>query len=110
MIDLREKDRGRIIALANQYLPQHTQVWAYGGRVKGTNHDASDLDLVLVSASSDDFSLSDMQAFKDALQDSTIPILIQVVSWWHIPETFQNNIKQCYDVLCVVDKQANENE
>ncbi|MFI3246548.1 MAG: nucleotidyltransferase domain-containing protein [Ferrimonas sp.] len=106
MIDLREKDRVRIIALANQHLPHKTELWAYGSRVKGTNHDASDLDLVLVSGSRDDFSLSDMQAFKDALQDSTIPILIQVLSWWHIPESFQHNIKQCYEILCVVDKQA----
>lgn len=106
MIDLREKDRVRIIALANQYLPHNCELWAYGSRVKGTNHDASDLNLALVSASKTDYSLSDLQAFKDALQDSTIPILIQVVSWWHIPENFQNNVQQCYDVLCVVDKQA----
>lgn len=106
MIDLREKDKVRIIALANQHLAQNTEVWAYGSRVKGTNHEASDLDLVLFCSLAEDFSLSDMAAFKDALQESNIPILVQVVSWWHIPESFQNNIKQRYDVLCVVDKQA----
>lgn len=110
MIDLREKDKIRITALANLHLPSNTEIWAYGSRVKGTNHEASDLDLVLVSALSEDFSLSQMQAFKDALQDSTIPIFVKVVSWWHIPESFQHNIKQCYEILCVVDEKANENE
>ncbi len=108
MIDLREKDRVRIIELAQKTLPKNTQVWAFGSRVKGANHDASDLDLVLTSAQKDDFSLEHCFAFKEALQESNIPILIQVLSWWHIPQSFQDNILRRYEVLTVVGSLGSE--
>lgn len=110
MIDLREKDRIRIIALAEKTLPAHTQILAFGSRVKGTNHDTSDLDLVLRSEQQGDFSLANLAAFKQALHDSTIPILIQVLSWWHIPQSFQDNILKFHEVLTVVGASGKNKE
>ena len=102
MIDLREKDKVILCQLAQEIFPSGTEIWAYGSRIKGTNHDASDLDLVVhLAADSDaerDF-FEQLSNFKEALQESTIPIFVQVFAWSQIPESFKANIQQEYKVL-----------
>lgn len=96
---LRAKDKEHIIRLAAQTLRVPVEIWAYGSRVDGSAHDASDLDLVLRR---DDLSKIDwrqLAAFREVLQDSTIPLLVQVVDWAAIPETFRHNILARYEVL-----------
>lgn len=89
MIDLREKDRVRIEALAKEYLPEGSLLWAYGSRVKGQNHEASDLDLCAEMPNANPDALT---ALRLALQDSNIPIFVQVMDWHDIPESFRENI------------------
>jgi hypothetical protein len=36
---------------------------------------------------------------KVALQESSLPILVEVHDWAHLPATFHRNIEQCYVVL-----------
>ncbi|MEH6359068.1 MAG: nucleotidyltransferase domain-containing protein [Pseudomonadales bacterium] len=105
MIDLRAKDRLILCQLAQQIFTQGTKIWAYGSRVKGTNHDASDLDLVVHfdSTSSDNESFEQLVNFKEALQESTIPIFVQVFAWSQIPESFKSNIEENYQVLFSVE-------
>lgn len=102
MIDLREKDKEILCRLAQEIFAQGTEIWAYGSRVKGTNHDASDLDVV-VHFESDSISESkffqQLSNFKEALQESTIPIFVQVFAWTQIPESFKANIQQEHQVL-----------
>ena len=38
-MNLREKDRVRIIALAEKSFKSPFEIWAYGSRVNGDNHD-----------------------------------------------------------------------
>ncbi|WP_252179626.1 nucleotidyltransferase domain-containing protein [Endozoicomonas sp. 4G] len=104
MIDLREKDRKSVCDLASQIFPCGTILWAYGSRVKGTHHDASDLDLVVhfPDGQDDIDSFNQLATFNEALRDSNIPIIVQVLSWSAIPESFKTNIKSCYEVLCLV--------
>jgi len=106
MIDLREKDRLILCQLAQQIFTQGTKIWAYGSRIKGTNHDASDLDLVVhfdSKSSSDNDCFEQLSNFKEALQESTIPIFVQVFAWSQIPETFKSNIEENYQVLYNVE-------
>jgi predicted nucleotidyltransferase len=102
MIDLRAKDKVILCQLAQEIFPSGTEIWAYGSRIKGTNHDASDLDLV-VHFDSDSVSESEffeqLSNFKEALQESTIPIFVQVFAWSQIPESFKANIQQEYKIL-----------
>ena len=102
MIDLREKDKVILCQLAQEIFPSGTEIWAYGSRIKGTNHDASDLDLV-IHFDSDSVSESEffeqLSNFKEALQESTIPIFVQVFAWSQIPESFKANIQQEYKIL-----------
>ena len=100
MIKLRKKDRDAICALAKQYFPSGTEIWAYGSRVKGTSYEGSDLDLVVhfpEEARSECYT--QLAEFKEVLRDSNIPIFVQVLAWHGIPEHFKTNILQCYEVL-----------
>ena len=103
MIDLTEKDRAEICRLANDIFAPNTELWAYGSRVKGTNHDTSDLDLVINTPAEQPLDVEQLVAFKLALQQSNIPIMIQVLDWLRIPESFRQNILTHYEVLLRVE-------
>ena len=98
MIDLRQQDRQRIEALAEKIFPGGTEIWAYGSRVKGTHHEASDLDLAIhfPEAQSEAENTSQRVDFMEALQDSNIPILVQVMDWKSLPEHFKVTIREAY--------------
>ena len=103
-LDLREIDHQAIFRLANEALPTGSQIWVYGSRVKGTSHNTSDLDLVVHlpdanSPKSDVLNNSALTDFTEALSDSNIPIIIQVLAWQRIPEQFRENILKKYIVL-----------
>ena len=96
---LREKDRELIVSLAQKTLKHPSSVWAYGSRVSGEAHDASDLDLVIVSKDGQKVDIVEFINFKEALQDSNIPILTQVLDWNRIPESFHKNILGNYEEI-----------
>ena len=101
MIDLRDKDRQAICELADQVFTTGTEIWAYGCRVKGTNHDTSDLDLVVhfppAQEHSEDYE--QLSSFLEMLRDSNIPIIVQALAWHSIPESLRTNIQRHYQVL-----------
>jgi len=43
--------------------------------------------------------LCELGMFKELLQESTIPILVKVLDWNRIPESFRENILKGYEVL-----------
>ena len=101
MIHLEEKYRNEIVKLARQILSPLCEIWAFGSRVKRTHQPASDLDLVIhfpkvLTQNQCDKQLSD---FKLALQDSTLPIFVQVFDWRLILDFFKSQINAAYDVL-----------
>jgi uncharacterized protein len=95
---LREKDQQRLLALLRQHLPGVT-AWAYGSRVKGQAHEASDLDLALLSSNQKPISASALSQFQDALSDSNIPILVDVHEWSSLPVSFHVEIARHHIVL-----------
>lgn len=99
---IREKDKKQIIYLAQKTLKQPSKVWAYGSRVSGEAHDMSDLDLVMVSKDGEKVDIGEFLNFKEALQNSNIPILIQVLDWNRIPESFHENILANYEEIADV--------
>ncbi len=109
MIDLREQDYNAINTIAKNIFSKGTEIWAYGSRVKGTNHDTSDLDLVVrFPCLSDDALLDKMQSltqlddFIEALKESNVPIIVQALAWNSIPDRFRTTISERYEVfLCV---------
>jgi len=99
MIDLRDNDKNAIIKIAIQTLGNNAEVWAYGSRVNGSSHDASDLDLVIKTPSNNPLLAEQLTKFKLGLQESNIPINVQSLDWNAIPENFKKNILMNYVVL-----------
>lgn len=92
---LREQDRKRLVELLDAHLPAIT-AWAYGSRVNGSAHEASDLDLVLRSP---DLGPIPLDTFLQALRESNIPILIEARDWARLPEAFHQEILKDYVVV-----------
>ncbi len=88
---LREQDKQRLMELLREYLPG-VKAWAYGSRVNGTAHEASDLDLALRSSGLESISASSVFRFQEALSQSNIPILVDVHDWLRLPKSFQAEI------------------
>lgn len=95
---LRQQDRTRIIDLLTRYVPQVTAL-AYGSRVNGHAHDASDLDLALKNSNGMPIEVGDLSALRYAFSNSNIPILIDVRDWARLPENFQAEIERHHVVL-----------
>ena len=86
--------------MLHKHLPG-VEVWAYGSRVNGRSHDGSDLDLVLRSPKLAEIDISRLADFIEALQDSTIPFLVEARDWARLPESFYHEIEREHVVLVV---------
>lgn len=95
---LREQDKSRLLQLLAEYLPGVT-AWAYGSRVNGDAHDASDLDIVLRMPDLSKIPLMQLETFLEALRESNIPILVEAKDWARLPESFHEEILRNYVVL-----------
>ena len=97
-LDIRPKDLVRLIPLLRQHLPG-SEVWAYGSRVKGTNQDASDLDLVVRNPRELAAETTELATAQEALVESNIPIRVELLDWARIPVSFQQEIEKAYVVI-----------
>lgn len=75
------------------------EVWAYGSRINGTNHAASDLDLVLRGADCRSLDWEQVMDFTEQLKDSNIPIIVEARDWARLPSSFHQQILKNYEVL-----------
>ena len=92
----------RHLALLRQLLQQHlphAEVWAYGSRVNGDGHEASDLDLVVRHPADLKLETLKLLEMKQALSESNLPIRVDIVDWAHIPASFQREIERAYAVV-----------
>jgi predicted nucleotidyltransferase len=94
---LRKKDREMIVKIAERTISKPFHIWAYGSRVNGKAHETSDLDLVIKK--DEKLPINELTEFKENLKLSNIPIIVQTVDWNRIPESFQKNIMNSYEVL-----------
>ena len=92
---LRDVDRKRLCELMAAHLPG-IKARAYGSRVTGRAHDASDLDLALVTADSQPIPIDQLERFRQAVNDSLIPILVDARDWARLPKSFQTEIEKSF--------------
>ena len=97
-LDLPERHRQKLQTLLALHTPQ-AQVWAYGSRVNGNAHEGSDLDLVLRHRIDLSQDVQGWDALKHALQESDLPMLVDVHLWSRLPPAFHANIEAAYVVL-----------
>lgn len=94
---LKSHWRAAIDDLLRKHLPQ-CEVWAYGSRVTGQHHDASDLDLVVRAPALKPVG-PPLDSLREALRNSNVPILVQVHDWARLPESFHQEIEQRHIVI-----------
>ena len=97
-IHLSAKHRAKLEALFRDHLPD-VEVWAYGSRVTGESHDGSDLDLVFRGPGLEEIDALRLVEFEEAIEDSTIPFLVEARDWARIPEHFHQEIERMHVVL-----------
>ena len=85
-------------ALLQRHVP-HAEVWAYGSRITDMAHEGSDLDLVLRNPSDLSQAVDGLAALKEAVQESSLPMLIDIHLWAHLPSSFHTEIEKSYVVL-----------
>lgn len=97
-LDLPQKYLLQVQVLLREYAPD-AEVWAYGSRVTGGGHAASDLDLVLRNP--DDLRAESCALYdlKDAFTESNLPIRVDVMDWARIPESFHHEIERAHVVV-----------
>lgn len=95
---LRNKDREKLMSIFSIAAPGF-EVWAYGSRVTGEAHEGSDLDLVMRSHDLQKIPLDLYLDLKDKINQSTIPIVVELFDWARLPQSFQRNIEARHEVL-----------
>ena len=96
-LDLPDRYRVELEALLRKYVPD-VEVWAYGSRVHGESHEASDLDLVLRGPNLQPLG-ADYLDLIEALEKSNIPILVQAHDWTRLPASFHRQIEREFLVI-----------
>jgi uncharacterized protein len=93
------------LELLREILSRHVpgaEVWAYGSRVNGGAHEGSDLDLVVRNPAALDQPQKQLWALRDALSESNLPILVDVLDWARLPEGFRREIERHHVSLSTV--------
>ena len=97
-LDLPPAHRRMLIELLATHAPD-AEVWAYGSRVNGQAHDGSDLDLVVRNPDRLDAPQTRLHLLRDALTESDLPILVEVLDWARIPEDMRREIERQHVVV-----------
>ena len=95
---LREKDRIALIEIFDSIVTP-IEVWAYGSRVNGQAHSGSDLDLVVRTADLSPLDSDILAQLLEKIEDSNIPILVELRDWAVLPPAFHKSIEERYEVL-----------
>ena len=96
---LRPQDKAEILRIAQMVFKTPLEILAYGSRIDGSAHATSDLDLALRSKDLQPIDREEFFLFKNEIEQSNIPILVQVFDWATLPESFHKNILKNYSVL-----------
>lgn len=92
----------RYLAVLRELLQRHlpaTEVRAYGSRVTCKGHEASDLDLVVLNPLDLERETAGLPALRAALSESNLPLLVDIVDWARIPESFRQEMEAAYVVV-----------
>ena len=97
-LHLPDRYRRQVEAMLAKHVPD-AEVWAYGSRVNGRSHDASDLDLVLRGPTLEPIPTNRLADLEEAFEQSNIPIIVQTRDWARLPKSFHHEIRKRYVIL-----------
>ena len=97
-LNLPPRYRRQIEKILREHAP-YAEVWAYGSRINGTSHEASDLDLALRAPGLEPLPSFDFDDLRRAFQESDIPIIVQAHDWARLPASFHREIERDHVTL-----------
>lgn len=97
MLDIKPRYLKMLHEIFQQYAPD-MQVLAYGSRVSGKAHAGSDLDLVVRNPQNLAAPQENFFELREAISDSNIPILVEILDWARIPDDFRKEI-ECANII-----------
>jgi predicted nucleotidyltransferase len=86
-----ENYKNTLIEIINKRLP-NCKVYLFGSRARGTNRTGADIDLALDSKSVIDMSI--FYKIQDDIEETTIPLTIDLVDLFSASETLKNEVKK----------------
>lgn len=100
-LDLRPTHLGLLRSLLARELP-HAEIWAFGSRVHGNGHEASDLDLVVRNPAALLTPTPGVAALREALVESNLPIRVDLLDWAELKPHFWLELERAYVVVQAV--------
>ncbi len=94
-IDLKPVHLDIVLNLLREHL-KSADVWVFGSRIKGQNHPASDLDLVIRSRTNLEEPQANLSNLREALRESRLPFLVDLHDWARLPESFRREIEKSH--------------
>ncbi|MFQ5637322.1 MAG: nucleotidyltransferase domain-containing protein [bacterium] len=101
-LELKPEYLERLQKLLREHVPW-ADVWAYGSRVNALCHEASDLDLVLRNPAELSQPYEKLYELQEAFSESDLPILVDILDWARIPESFRKEIAQAHVIVHQAD-------
>jgi uncharacterized protein len=95
---LREKDKKTLIGIFSS-VDYPMDILAYGSRVNGDAHSGSDLDLAVRGKNSQSLPVDVFSNLFKKIQDSNIPILVDIKDFYSLPSKFRENIESKCEVF-----------
>jgi predicted nucleotidyltransferase len=92
-LDLRSEWLEIIQQILAAHLPE-AEVLAYGSRVSGTAHEGSDLDLAVRNLHNPQLPVRNLGEVRDTFSESNLPILVDILDWAQIPDSFRKEIER----------------
>ena len=96
MINLSARDLALVKRILRKYFPDR-EVRVFGSRATSHIKPYSDLDLVVMGSSK--LPSRKLYALKDALEESDLPIRVEVLDWNAISDSFRSVIGKRYKIL-----------
>lgn len=93
-LDFPSKYKNELQGIIREYIPD-AEVWAFGSRINQQSHESSDLDLAVRNIQAS----GSLEKFKSAITNSNIPILIDILNWENIPQSFKEEILKQHVVI-----------
>ncbi|HBR70304.1 TPA: nucleotidyltransferase domain-containing protein [Candidatus Dependentiae bacterium] len=81
----------KLIEIINKYLPK-AKIYLYGSRARGDHSEGSDIDLAIDTGKPVNFSI--IGNIKEAIEESTIPLFVDVIDIQNASSNFINEIKK----------------
>lgn len=100
MIVLRPRDAIILKAIFRTYAPL-AEVWVYGSRVFDHGHETSNLDLAVRNSGALDAPLQNLATLRSAIEDSSLPFLVNLHDWALLPENLRRQIAAGHFVLVI---------